>query len=89
MRRRLVFSAALAFVLLIIAVYKPSEPKLTSPVELSLLVEMVRADPQLLAELSRFLSESGLNITINTPPKPKPTALALLVNSSEVVAGGF
>ncbi|WP_333638869.1 hypothetical protein [Pyrobaculum aerophilum] len=89
MRWRLVFSAALAFVLLIIAVYKPSEPKLTSPVDLSSLVEMVRADPQLLAELSRFLSESGLNITINTPPKPKPTALALLVNSSEVVAGGF
>ncbi|RFA93818.1 hypothetical protein [Pyrobaculum aerophilum] len=77
----------MAFVLLIIAVYKPSEPKLTSPVDLSSLVEIVRADPQLLAEVSRFLSETGLNITIKTPPKPKPTELSLLVNSSEVVAG--
>ncbi|MCX8137759.1 hypothetical protein [Pyrobaculum aerophilum] len=89
MRWGLVFSAALAFVLIIMAVYKPSEPMLTSPADISSLVEIVRADPQLLAEVSRFLSEAGLNITIKTPPKPKPTELSLLVNSSEVVAGGF
>ncbi len=87
MRWRLIFATALATVLLITAVNKPSPPMLTAPVDLQTLIQMIKSNPALLQEALKLLNETRLNITLPTQPRAQPTQITITTNATEVPAG--